>query len=109
MERSLRRCGPTHSSGEVGLALCLLDGSELTCESGSGQCKTIQVNALKQLNSSPPSRRSLWNKTGSVLGLALFSGAVTLSAGSRRDSGTESYRLWEDCRSVLENLKDEIQ
>lgn len=93
------------------MALCLLDGSELTCESGVGRCKTLQLNALKQLNCAAPSRRNLWSKTGSVLGLglALFSGAVTLSAGSRRDSGTQSYGLWEDCRSVLENLKDEIQ
>lgn len=101
-----------HSSGEVVLALCLLDGSEFTWESGIGRCKSIQVNALKKLNSSAPRRRSLWNKTGSVLGLALFNGAVTLSAGSGRDSGmagSESCWLWEDCRSVRENLKDEIQ
>lgn len=91
------------------MALCLLDGSELTCESGVGRRKTLQLNAIKQLNRAAPSRRNLWSKSGSVLGLAPFSGAVTLSAGSRRDSGTQSYRLWEDCRSVLENLKDEIQ
>lgn len=87
MERSLRRYEPTRSSGEAGLALNSL--REL--------CKTTQANALQQLNSS----------AGSLLDLAV-SGAVTLSAGSRRDSRAESYRLWEDCRSVLENLKDEI-
>lgn len=72
-------------------------GSELTCRSGRELCKTTQANALQQLNSS----------AGSLLDLAV-SGAVTLSAGSWRDSRAESYRLWEDCRSVLENLKDEI-
>lgn len=72
-------------------------GSELTCRSGRELCKTIQGKALQQLNSS----------AGSPLDLA-FSGAVTLRAGSRRDSRAESCKLWEDCRSVLENLKDEI-
>lgn len=44
-------------------------------------------------------------KTGSGLGPALHIAVVTLSAGSRRDSraaGSESSRLFEDCRSVLE-------
>lgn len=70
-------------------------GSEL---GGRELCETIQGDAPQQLKSS----------VGSLLGLA-FSGAVTLRAGSRRDSRAEPCRLWEDCRSVLGNLKDEIE
>lgn len=88
MERSLRRYEPAHSSGQAGLALSSPAGVAESC-----------AKVFREVHSN--------SSAGSLLGLA-FSAAVTLGAGSRRDSRAESYRLWEDCRSVLGNLKDEI-
>lgn len=84
MGRSLRRYEPTHSSGEAGLAL--------SSPAGVAESR-VKLFREMQLNSS----------AGSLLGLAF-----TLGVGSRRDSRAESCRLWEDCRRVLGNLKDEI-
>lgn len=115
VERNFRRYGSTYSSGEVGVALCLLDSSELTCKGGMGRCKTILFNALSNLNSSAPSEGAYGVRQG--LSWVWFSSVerspwVLEARGTAgchpTDSGKIAEVFWENSRMKFNRDKQKV-